>query len=349
MAIAFLARSLPASFAAADGASLLAPRTSGVTKLSARREQRGRTMAGDAAWRSGGTLEFVDDVLGWSSSADDDPEQHERRLRRAIETTRRKHATYRNTFGLIADDPQHAESPAAQALRSAKGVPVNLVDAVGVAGTFTASVHQFFERFVPRAVSSPADWDAWARTWARVAIAIGAPIDMVSTEDPDGSRSLFDMATMTAVGEYIDALSVKPSAAGIYLMENFLRDVHDAVPRWQRRFVRLGVQLFGDDRHLVPLLIDVGPMHRLGRRSIALLARVPVLGGLWIGGVEVMMRPVLAKLQALVGSEEVPVSVRFPSDCTTTDVRSQHERDLQDVATCHRHVERDVGVEGGHR
>lgn len=323
IAIAFLARSIPASFAAADGAALLAPRTSGVRELGAKVEQRGRTMSGDAAWRAGGTLEFVDQVLGWSDARDDDPDRATDRLRSALLATRHKHHSYRDTLDVIADGGG-AGASAAHRLRADKGVPVNVVDAVGVAATFTASIQQFFHDFVPDGVRDPAEWDAWARTWARVAVAIGAPVRALSTPGPDGRPELFDMATFTAVGEYVDALSVKPSVAGLFLMSNFLNDLDDAVPRWQRRFVRLGVQIFGDDRHLVPLMIHVGRWHRLARRAVRLLTRTPVLGRAWITGVEVMMRPLLAKLEALSGMSEAPLVRRFPPNCTTTDVSDGH-------------------------
>ena len=325
VAIAFLARSLPASFTGAEGAALLAPRTSGVAIWDdVDNEQNEPSMAGDAAWRAGRTLAFVDRMLAGPRPPVDDVDAPDPgtadALQAMIATTRMSHHGYRAALDLLADHPTKAGHEAAARLRAQNGRPANVVDAVGTAVAFTASVHQFFQAFLPHAVAAQEDWDAWARTWARITVAIGAPVAALSTVNATGELVMHDMATMTSLGEYIDAISAKPSGAGIYLMENFLGDIEDAVPRWQRRMVRLGVQIFGDERHTTLLMVDVRPVHTFLRAGARAVGRTPGVSTLWRTAVDLVMRPVLRELVGLQGSQEASIPDRFPTNCTTTDV-----------------------------
>lgn len=299
---AFLARSLPDSFAAAKGAAVLMPRSVDVDiDGGGDVDRRPSSLRGDAALRTRRTLDFVDGMFGVGDADDGDTAAE------GVDRVRHRHAHHRRA--LVDADWD----------TTTLGEPINQEDMLGTVCTFVEPPMRMFAEHLPGRIRD-SEWNAWAAAWCDIGCSLGLDPAFVTIVD-DGVRRYVTAAELARIAHVIRRRQHARSVAGVQLMGGLLEDLEDAVPRPLSPFVSAAVAAFGDPE-LNRLLIV--PPSRIGETlgaSSRRLARVPGLRHL----LPVLLRPLigwaLRELERAQRQCGVDTTATFPATCADCSPR----------------------------
>lgn len=299
--LAFLCRSIPASFTAGRGATALAPNVVGIDLRRPPNLPRVPVFAGDSGVRAAVTLQFVDQVMGISHQFTDKSDSP---ITDAINATRRHHRSHRSST-LKAGWSANAQV-------EGHGVPINVSDMVGTVAMFVTPVYDLFMATFPRRVTD-AQWDAWSRTWCRIGVGLGVPANFLRTEI-EGEVRLLGIQQMNQVAHYYESAETFRSAAGVYLMHNFIDDLRDILPPMFSGSISRIVDAFGYQAQLRLLL---APQHRGSKQMLRTVS--------WVGNRRILSTVVFRAISVvstlptraiLTATRDAPDKhAKFPQEC----------------------------------
>ncbi len=241
MFMGLLFRSLPESYAAADGVRVLGA----VSDL-----------ATDPVRRTGETAQFINDLLLSEDGWEDGRLVADGAAFASVRGVRSIHALV--TGQLIANGWD----------TGADGWPLNQEDVLGAALSFAVPVLEMMSRLA--VLPSEEACDGYVQFWLGVGYLLGAPYEAVTMPQDDGSRRPLTYHEARALAHHIRRRHHRRSVDGVRLTEALVEGIGDGLPRSLDWLASGLMSVLGDPA--VNRIVLVSPGR--GRRRSAVVARV---------------------------------------------------------------------------